>query len=159
MEKVDTAAYNTARITGDYAFGVSGLDQSNNRTAIAGRFTANGMGLLSNGAADENMSGSFSTMNLLAGTYTVTDTVTGRGALNLAPVIGGTLQNLNFVFYVVKGSKVFMMESDVISPATPLLLGSVLQQKTPAIVGFTSASLNGGMVVYFTGGRGCTGGG
>jgi len=48
-------------------------------------------------------------MNLLAGTYTVTDTVTGRGALNLAPVIGGTLQNLNFVFYVVKGSKVFMM--------------------------------------------------
>jgi hypothetical protein len=159
MEKADITAYNTASITGDYAFGVSGLDQSNNRTALVGRFTANGMGLLSNGAADENMSGRFSTMNLSAGTYTVTDTATGRGALNLAPVIGGSLQNLNFVFYVVKGGKVFMMESDVVSSATPLLLGSVLQQQTPAVVGFTNLSLDGGMVVYFTGATGCTGGG
>jgi len=29
-------------------------------------------------------------------------------------------------------------------PATPLLLGSVLQQKTPAIVGFTSARSTAG---------------
>src|SRR6266436_4991302 len=36
MEKVDASAFNTAKITGDYAFGVSGLDQSNNRTALAG---------------------------------------------------------------------------------------------------------------------------
>lgn len=159
MEKVNTSAYNTASISGDYAFGVSGLDQSNNRTAIAGRFTANGLGLLSNGAADENMSGRFSTMNLLTGTYTVTDTATGRGTMNLPPVIGGSLPNLDFVFYVVNGGKVFMMESDVISSATPLLLGSMLQQQTPAIVGFTDLSLNGGMVVYFTGGTACTGGG
>ncbi len=160
MEKVDASAFNTAKITGDYAFGVSGLDQSNNRTALAGRFSANGMGLLSNGAADENMSGRFSTMNLFAGTYMVTDTATGRGVLNLAPVIGGSLQNLDFVFYVVKGGKIFMMESDVISPATPLLLGSVLQQQTP-LGGFTNAALNGGMVIYFTGGggRSCIGGG
>src|SRR5882762_1858623 len=158
MEKVDTTAYNTARITGDYAFGVSGQDQSNNHTAIVGRFNANGMGLLMNGATDENMSGRFSTMNLFAGTYMVTDAATGRGVVNLAPAIGGSLQNLDFVFYVVNGSKIFMMESDVISPATPLLLGSVLQQQTP-LGAFSNASLNGGMVVYFTGGRGCTGGG
>jgi len=75
----------TAKITGDYAFGLSGQDQSNNHTAIVGRFNANGMGLLMNGAADENMSGRFSTMNLFAGTYMVTDTATGRGVLNLAP--------------------------------------------------------------------------
>src|SRR5437016_9709041 len=68
MEKVDASAFNTGKITGDYAFGVSGQDQSNNHTAIVGRFNANGMGLLSNGAADENMSGRFSTMNLFAGT-------------------------------------------------------------------------------------------
>jgi hypothetical protein len=165
MEKVDTTAYNTARIAGDYAFGVAGLDQSNNRTAIAGRFTANGLGVVSNGAADANMSGNFTTLNSLAGTYIVTDTATGRGTMNLPPVIGGSLPNLDFVFYVVSGSKIFMMESDVISSATPLLLGSVLQQQTPAILGltstsgFTSTSLNGGMVVYFTGGGGCIGGG
>jgi len=158
MEKVDASAFSTAKITGDYAFGLSGQDQSNNHTAIVGRFNANGMGLLMNGAADENMSGRFSTMNLFAGTYMVTDTATGRGVLNLAPVIGGSLQNLNFVFYVVKGGKIFMMESDVVSPATPLLLGSMLQQQTP-LGGFTNASLNGGMVMYFTGVRACTGGG
>jgi len=158
MEKVDASAFSTAKITGDYAFGLSGQDQSNNHTAIVGRFNANGMGLLMNGAADENMSGRFSTMNLFAGTYMVTDTATGRGVLNLAPVIGGSLQNLNFVFYVVKSGKIFMMESDVVSPATPLLLGSMLQQQTP-LGGFTNASLNGGMVMYFTGVRACTGGG
>jgi hypothetical protein len=165
MEKVNISAYNTDSISGDYAFGVTGLDPSNNRTAIAGRFTASGSGVLNNGTADANMSGNFTTMNSLAGTYIVTDTATGRGTMNLPPVIGGSLPNLDFVFYVVNGSKVFMMESDVISPTTPLLLGSVLQQQTPAILGltstsgFTSTSLNGGMVVYFTGGRGCTGGG
>jgi hypothetical protein len=158
MEKVDTTSYNTARITGDYAFGVAGQDQSNNHTSIVGRFTANGAGVLSNGAADENMSGRFSTMNLFAGTYMVTDTASGRGVVNLAPVIGGSLQNLNFVFYVVNGSKILMMESDVISPATPLLLGSVLQQQTP-LGAFSNASLLGGMVVYFTGVAGCSGGG
>ena len=158
MEKVDAAAYNTSRITGDYAFGVSGFDQSNNRTALAGRFTSNGMGLLTNGDADENLSGTFTTMNLFAGTYAVTDGATGRGALNLAPVIGGSLQNLNFVFYVVNGGKIFMMESDVISTATPLLLGSVLQQQTPALAGFTNASLSGGMVMYGSGGAGAPSG-
>jgi hypothetical protein len=159
MEKADTTAYNTPSISGDYAFGVSGLDQSNNRTAIAGRFSANGLGVISNGAADQNMSGRFSTMNLFAGTYIVTDTATGRGTMNLPPVIGGSLLNLDFVFYVVNGSKILMMESDVISPATPLLLGSVLQQQTPPIVGFTNASLNGAMVFYVTGDQGCNGGG
>ena len=54
MEKADTTAYSTAKIVGDYAFGAAGFDQSNNRTAIAGRFTANGAGMASNGIADVN---------------------------------------------------------------------------------------------------------
>src|SRR6266404_2327990 len=159
MEKVDTTAYNTGSITGDYAFGVAGPDQSNNRTAIVGRFTANGLGVISNGAADENMSGRFSTMNLFAGTYVVTDAATGRGTMNLPAVVGGSLPNLDFVFYVVNGGKLFAMDMDVVSPATPLLNGVVLQQQTPAIVGFTDLTLNGGMVVYLTGISGCVGGG
>src|SRR5215470_10057434 len=83
MEKADFTAYGTAKITGDYAFGAAGLDQSNNRMAIAGRFTANGAGMLSNGAADVNQSGTFTTLNLFMGTYMVTDTTTGRGVMNL----------------------------------------------------------------------------
>ncbi len=136
MEKVDTTAYNTAKIAGDYAFGVAGFDQSNNRTAIAGRFTANGAGTFTNGAADVNLSGTFSTLNVFAGSYMVTDGATGRGIMNMPPVVGGTPLNLNFVF---------------LSPATPLLNGVVLQQQTPAIVGFTNASLKGGMVMYGSG--------
>jgi len=151
MEKVDTTAYSTAKIAGDYAFGVVGFDQSNNRTAMAGRFTANGAGTFTNGAADVNLSGTFSTLNVFAGSYMVTDGATGRGIMNMPPVVGGTPLNLNFVFYVVNAGKVFAMEMDVLSPATPLLTGVVLQQQPPAIVGFTNASLRGGMVMYGSG--------
>jgi hypothetical protein len=157
MEKVDTTGFNTAKIIGDYAFGGAGLDQSNNRTAIAGRFTASGSGMLSNGAADVNQSGTFTTLNLLVGTYMVTDTATGRGVMNLPPVIGGAPPNLDFVFYVVNSGKLFAMESDVVSPGTPLLNGTVLQQQTPA-VGFSSTSLNGNAVMYLTGRTICPGG-
>jgi hypothetical protein len=151
MEKVDTTAFSTAKIAGDYAFGVAGFDQSNNRTAMAGRFTANGAGAFTNGAADLNLSGTFSTLNVLAGTYAVTDGATGRGILNMPPAVGGTPINLDFVFYVVNAGKVFAMEMDALSPATPLLTGVVLHQQTPPILGFTSTSLNGGMVMYGSG--------
>lgn len=156
MEKVDTTAFNTARIAGDYAFGVAGQEQSNTtRTAIAGRFTANGSGMLSNGAADANQNGSFTTLNLLAGTYSVTDSTTGRGVMNLPPAIGGALPNLDFVFYVVNSGKLFLMDIDAVSPATPLLNGVVLHQQTP----FSDASFNGGMVIYITAIPGAIGGG
>jgi hypothetical protein len=157
MEKVDTTAFNTARITGDYAFGAAGLDQSNNRTAIAGRFTANGSGMLSNGAANVNQSGTFTTLNMFAGTYMVTDTSTGRGTINLPPLLGGALQNLDFVFYIVNGGKLFAMESDAVSSLTPLLNGTVLQQQTP-VGGFSSTALNGNTVMYLTGRTICPGG-
>src|SRR6266852_758560 len=150
MEKVDTSAYNTAKITGDYAFGVAGLDGSNNRTAIAGRFTANGAGTFTNGASDVNQSGTFTTLNVFAANYIVTDTTNGRGIMNLPPLAGGVLTNLNFVFYIVNSGKLFAMETDVVTPVTPLLNGTVLQQVTPA-AGFSNASLNGGMVMYLTG--------
>src|SRR6267378_2214977 len=151
VEKVDTTAFSTAKIAADYAFGVAGFDQSNNRTALAGRFTADGLGTFTNGAADLNLSGMFSTLNVLAGTYAVTDGATGRGILNMPPAVGGTPINLDFVFYVVNAGKVFAMEMDALSPAAPLLTGAVLRQQTPAIVGFTNASLNGGMVIYGAG--------
>jgi hypothetical protein len=156
MEKVDTTAYNTARITGDYAFGVSGLDQSNNRTAIAGRFTANGSGMLSNGAADANQSGTFTTLNVFAASYMVTDTATGRGIINFPPLLGGVPQNLDFVFYVVNSGKLFAMETDIVSPLTPVLNGMLLQQQTP-LGGFSSNSLNGNTVMYLTGRTICPG--
>jgi hypothetical protein len=98
MEKADITAYNTAKIVGDCAFGVAGLDLSNNRTAIAGRMTANGAGTFTSGAADANQSGIFTTLNLFASSYLVTDNNSGRGMLNLPSLAGGVPQNLSFVF-------------------------------------------------------------
>jgi hypothetical protein len=154
MEKTDT------KILGDYAFGVAGLDNSNNRNAIAGRFTANGSGAFADGVADVNQAGRYTSAAMVpAGTYMVSDATTGRGILTLPGLLGVPPQNLNFVFYIVNSGKLFAMESDAVTMGTPLLNGVVLQQQTP-IGGFSSASLNGNMVIYLTGraGSGCGGG-
>src|SRR5467141_480499 len=157
MEKADTTAYSTARITGDYAFGAAGLDNVNNRAAIEGRFTSNGTGTLTNAAGDVNAYGTDYPMNFTAANYAVTNTATGRGAMNLAFTFGGTADSLNFVFYVVNSGKLFVMESDPVTTATPLLNGGVVQQQTPA-GGFSNASLNGNMVIYLTGLSSCSSG-
>jgi hypothetical protein len=154
MEKVDTTAFSTAKITGDYAFGVAGLDNSNNRAAIAGRFTSNGAGSLANAAGDLNAYGAVSSMTLAASNYAVADTTRGRGMINLAFSFGGTPATLNFVFYIVNGGKLFAMETDPVTSSTPLLSGVILQQNTPT-GGFSAASMNGGTVISLTGVAAC----
>ena len=154
MEKADTTAFSTARITGDYAFGAAGFDNGSNRAAIEGRFTSNGTGTLSNAAGDLNGYGTDYPMIFSAATYAVSNTAAGRGTMRLAFTFGGTPDSLNFVFYVVNSGKLFVMESDVVTTATPLLSGVVVQQHTPA-GGFTNASLNGNMVIYLTGHSAC----
>src|SRR5260370_10458318 len=150
MEKADTTAFSTARITGDYAFGAAGFDNTNSRAAIEGRFTSNGSGTLTNTAGDVNAYGPDYAMNFTAAHYTVSNTATGRGAIHLAFTFGGTPDSLNFVLYIVNSEKLFVMESDPVTMATPLLNGVVVQQHIPA-GGFTNASLNGNMVIYLTG--------
>src|SRR5467141_3968011 len=150
MEKADTTAFSTARITGDYAFGSVGLYNVNNRAAIEGRLTSNGTGTFTNAAGDVNAYGTDYAMNFTAANYTVSNPATGRGTMNLAFTFGGTPDSLNFVFYVVNSGKLLVMESDVVTTATPLLNGVVVQQHTPA-GGFTNASLNGNMVIHLTG--------
>ncbi len=157
MEKADTTAYSTARITGDFAFGAAGSDNANNRAAIEGRFTSNGTGTITNVAGDVNAYGTDYPMNFTAANYAVTNTATGRGIMNLAFTFGGTADSLNFVFYVVNSGKLFVMESDPVTTATPLLNGGVVQQQTPA-GGFSNASLNGNMVISLTGLSTCSSG-
>jgi hypothetical protein len=158
MEKANTTAYSTAKITGDYAFGVTGLDGFNQRTAIAGRLTANGAGTFTNGVADVNQSGRYTSAAMVpVANYTVSETTTGRGIMTLPGLLGIPPQNLNFAFYVVNSGKLFAMEIDAVTVATPLLNGALLQQQTP-VGGFSSASLNGGMVMSLTGRGICAGG-
>ena len=154
MEKADTTAYSTARITGDYAFGAAGFDNGNNRAAIEGRFTSNGTGALINPAGDLNGYGTDYPMTFTAANYAVSNTATGRGTMHLAFTFGGAPGALNFVFYIVNAGKLFVMESDAVMTATPLLNGVVVQQQVPA-GGFSNASLNGNMVISLTGHSGC----
>ena len=154
IESADTNAFSTASITGDYAFGVAGMDNLNNRAAIIGRFASNGTGTLTNAAGDFNAYGTPYTLSFRAASYTVPDTKTGRGTMNLAFTFGGAPANLNFVFYMVNAKRLLAMERDTVTTATPLLSGVVVQQQTPS-GGFTDASLNGNMVIYLTGLSNC----
>jgi hypothetical protein len=157
MEKSDTAAFSTARITGDYAFGLSGFDASNNRLAFAGRLTADGAGNFTNAAGDLNASGTVGSTSFAASSYTIADTTNGRGTASLSFSFGGTSFTLNFVFYVVNSGKLLTMETDSIAGSVPLLSGVVMQQQTPA-GGFSNASLNGGVVLSLTARDSCGGG-
>ena len=157
MEKADTTAYSTAKITGDYAFGAAGFDNVNNRAAMAGRFTSNGTGTLTNAAGDVNAYGNEYSMTFTAANYTVSNTATGRGTMHLAFTFGGTPDSMNFVFYIVNSGKLFVMESDTVTSTTPLLNGALVKQQIPA-GGFSNASLNGNMVIYLTGFTRCTNG-
>src|SRR5260221_7995096 len=150
MKKADTTAYSTARITGDYAFGAAGFDNGNNRASIEGRFTSNGTGTLSNAAGDLNGYGTNYPMIFSAAHYAISNTATGRGTMNFSFTFGGTPASLNFAFYVVNSGKFFVMESDPVTTATPLLIGTVVPQQIPA-GGFTAASLNGDLVISLTG--------
>ncbi len=150
IEKADTTAYSTARITGDYAFGASGFDNVNNRAAIEGRFSSNGTGALTSAAGDVNAYGTDYPLTFTAANYAVTTAATGRGAMHLAFTFGGTPDSMNFVFYVVNSGKLFVMESDTVTTATPLLTGTVVQQLVPA-GGFSNSSLSGNMVISLTG--------
>jgi hypothetical protein len=157
MEKADTAAYSTAAISGDYAFGLAGFDASSNRAAFAGRVTADGAGNFTNGAGDLNGAGNVGSTTFAASSYTVSDTTNGRGTANLSFSFCGTAFTLNFAAYVVNSGKLFLMETDSLAGPLPLLSGTLIQQQTPA-GGFSNASLNGGIVLSLTGRTTCGGG-
>src|SRR5437660_5717952 len=149
IEKADTTAYGTAKITGDYALGIAGFDPSNRRVTFVGRLTADGAGNFTNGAADINASDAAGPATFTTSNYTVSDTANGRGTINFSIIFSGKPFSLSFVFYIVNSGKIFLMGRDVVATTTPLLSGTMLQQQNPA-GGFSNASLNGGMVLYLT---------
>src|SRR6266446_2228903 len=150
MEKADTTAYSTAKITGDYAFGAAGFDNVNNRAAIAGRFTSNGNGTLTNADGDVNAYGAEYSMTFTAANYTVSNTATGRGTMHLAFTFGGTPDSLNFVFYIVNSGKLLDRKSTRLNSSHLVISYAVVNQQIPP-GGFSNASLNGNMVIYLTG--------
>jgi len=154
IEKSDATAYSTAQINGNYAFGIAGQDNTNNRAAIVGRFTSSGNGTLTNVAGDVNAYGTVSALTFSSATYTVSNTATGRGTMHLSFTFSGGAASMNFAFYIVNSGKLFAMVTDTVTRVTPLLNG-IVQRQRPPTGGFTNAALNSNMVLYMTGLAAC----
>ena len=137
--RVDPSAVTTTRtanLTGDYAFGVVGVDAQFERRGVVGRLTINADGSVQGGVADSNGSAPV-TDGSVTGTFTADPTYPSRGSASLN--VNGT--SLGFVYYVVSGRdgrKIYLMESDS-GAATPILAGDLSPQTTSPFSNYSFA--------------------
>jgi hypothetical protein len=141
LRKQDTTAFLTSKISGNYAFGMIGVDAgSDKRFGMAGQFNSNGSGTLSGEAEGDDANGGGQKTNLSASNFTVA--ASGRGTASIA--FAGPNISLNFIFYVVSASEMLVMDSDT---GQVLLTGQALKQSGS----FANASLNGNSVIELQG--------
>jgi hypothetical protein len=138
IEKQDSTAFSTAKITGDYAFGVSSAF-----SGAAGRFTA-ASGNITAGSLDEDNRGTVNSDASFTGTYSVASN--GRGTMTLN--VTGSANPVNAVFYVVSSGELQLMSSDAQNVNT-VFAGTIRQQKGAGT--FSNASLNSASVIGLQG--------
>ena len=136
----DTAAFNAAKLQGKYVFGFSGLGL-NGTTGLAGQWTMNGAGAISNGEFDLNDFGGVVLDAPLSGNYSITSTSSGRGVATINGIYSSPVQ---FAFYVVNATDLKFVETD----RQPALSGELLRQ---ASAPFSAASLHGGYATILGG--------
>jgi hypothetical protein len=142
IKKQDTTAFSLAAISGNFATGMSGAGSTGLAFALAGSFTANGLGTISAGALDTKGAGLVAADTAFTGTYTVA--ANGRGTSTLT--VGTSV--INQAFYVISANELLMMSTDPLSTTNAIYGGSVLKQ---AAGSFTNASLNGASVLAVEG--------
>jgi hypothetical protein len=103
-----------------YAFDVSGVDLGNQTSAsFIGQFTTNGVSGVAGGEMDVNDGASPSgVIALQPGTITLDATNFsnfGRGTMTLNTTLNSQLLNLSYVFYVVDGSHLVLVENDTVA--------------------------------------------
>jgi len=103
-----------------YAFDVSGLDLGNGTSvSFIGQFTTNGVSGVTGGEMDVNDGASPSgVITLQPGTITLDATNFsnfGRGTMTLNTTLNSQLLNLSYVFYVVDGSHLVLVENDTLA--------------------------------------------
>ena len=133
-----TGPFNSASVSGHFAFTVAGADLLNGAPfAAGGVLTSDGAGNITAGIEDLNDAGAITTNAGFTGSYSLA--ATGRGTLTLSTTAG----TFNFVMYPSSGG-VLVLEIDV----RFLTSGAALQQQTAA---FTNGSLQGTYGMNFTG--------
>ena len=102
----DLSAAPTTPLTGNYAFGLLGVDATETHFGMAGRFTSSATGALSAGLVDANDTAPL-VATALAGSVTAPD-ANGRGTLTLQ---AGS-QTTTLAYYVINASKMFLIDID-----------------------------------------------
>ena len=135
----DSTTFNAGAFNGNYVFDFSGLDANQAPDSIVGQLQPNGGGGLA-GMLDENDDAALSGPQSLGGAAYQFDSTngptTGRGALTFA--VNGVVRN--YVFYIVNGSRLRMMET---SASGALTVGDATAQSS---VPTTNATFNGSFV-------------
>jgi Putative Ig domain len=142
IKKQDTTAFSLAAISGNFATGMSGAGSTSLPFALAGSFTADGLGAISAGALDTKGVGLVAINAAFTGTYTVA--ANGRGTSSLT--VGTSV--INQAFYIVSANELLMISTDALSATNAIYDGSVLKQ---AAGSFSNASLNGTSVLAVEG--------
>ena len=108
----------STQLSGGYAFLLSGTSSSGG-IGTAGRFTADGLGNITNVVADENNSGTLTLLpkGTVTGTYTVDANHLGGGTLTWTDTTAGTF---SFIFYLISPTRAVFQETDsnIISDGT-----------------------------------------
>lgn len=158
LQLQDRASFSLSTFDGGYAMGLSGAGTGHNwsRVTAAARFTIGPDGILDQGRMDLTKQGHSETApaqfaNLhLTGSLSVPAVDTGRG--NVSITIQGQDQapeNLNFVYYIVSGDKLFLVQTD---PRVDESTGSVLSGEARRQSGvFSTESLKGPVIFSMAG--------
>jgi hypothetical protein len=147
--KQDPAAFSTAAIKGDYAFGFSG-GGSTGVLAAAGRFTASD-GSVGTGLIDVNDPGRPAPTAPFTGAYAVDSNGRGLASITITGQPSGQPRLSQFVFYVASAGELLFMQTEgslsSIGIGSPIS-GTALQQSGGP---FSLGSLNGPTVLDLTG--------
>jgi len=118
----DPSALTASPLSGNFAFGVLGVDSVSAHFGTIGRFTADTSGNLSAGLIDSNDGASPLTDAPLTGTVSAPD-ANGRGTLSLA---SGS-QSSTLAYYIVNPNKMLLMDIDA-TAGTPIDSGQMSAQ-------------------------------
>jgi hypothetical protein len=135
--------------SGNYAFAFSGQDLNGTPSALAGFVHANGSQDFTPGLVDFNDAGTFNPQNQLSGNFAVVS-ATGRGfaVFDFAP-LGSPQVSLQYAFYFVSPTDLFLVSSDPTDTTHPLLAGEMILQDPS--VKFDQTALSGPSIATGTG--------
>jgi hypothetical protein len=140
LERQDPASFPSG-LSGSFAFAYDGLTPTENFLAVAGMFTANGAGGITNGIQDSRYDETLYENEAFTGSYTAANRTTGRGQLSVT----ASAQTTHYVYYMLSAETfIFSATED-----DKGLIGLASRQSGGP---FSRASMDGDLVFEFSGG-------